>query len=120
MMNKLPGGEFKSPMTRAEIESATTGLRFNEGKIRWELVPDQALEPMVRVLMYGAKKYTDNNWQKGLKLPEVLACLQRHLVALKAGEINDPESNLPHIGHILCNALFYSYFTTLSKPDIAV
>ena len=25
------------------------------------------------------------------------------------GQENDPESGLPHIGHILCNAMFYQF-----------
>lgn len=77
---------------------------------------------MVEVLMYGAEKYTvrdgdkvvssgDHNWKNGLKKEEILESLQRHLAALMDGEINDPESGLPHIGHIQCNAMFYAYFS---------
>lgn len=119
MSGTLPGNEPKRTMSREDIEKAITGLRFNQGKLRWELLPDKALEPMIRVLEYGAKKYTDNNWQKGLVLPEILACLQRHLVALKSGETHDEESGQPHIGHILCNAMFYSYFTEV-HPEKAI
>jgi hypothetical protein len=52
-----------------------------------------------------------NNWQKGLAPREVLECLQRHLAALMDGETHDKESGLPHIGHVMANAMFYSYFT---------
>jgi hypothetical protein len=98
-------------MTKEEIEKSEKGLRFNTGKLRWGLVVFKALEPMVKVLMFGAAKYTDNNWKKGLPPREVLECMQRHLAALLDGEVNDPESGLPHIGHVQCNAMFYSYFT---------
>jgi hypothetical protein len=120
MMNTLPGGHLK--MTKEEIKASKNGLRFNLGKPRWALVDMDALECMVRVLEYGAEKYDDHNWKKGLKLPEVLDCLQRHVNALRRGEEVDPESQQPHIGHVLCNAMFYSHFTTVadSKPDIAV
>ena len=97
-------------MTKEEIEASPIGLRFNEGKIRWSLMHYKSMEPMVRVLMYGAEKYSDNNWQKGLNKKEILECLQRHLAALMDGETHDKESGLPHIGHILCNAMFHSYF----------
>ena len=40
--------------------------RHNEGKIKWSLVPFRALEPMVQVLMFGAKKYSPDNWKKGM------------------------------------------------------
>jgi hypothetical protein len=33
----------------------------------------------------------------------------RHLIALLDGEELDSESGLPHIGHIMCNAMFHSY-----------
>src|SRR5437773_5945784 len=97
-------------MTKEEIKASPVGLRFNEGKLRWSLVNYKALEPMIRVLMYGAEKYDDHNWEKGLDKKEILECLQRHLAALMDGETHDEESKLHHIGHIMCNAMFYSYF----------
>ena len=33
------------------------GLRYNTGKLKWSLVSWKALAPMVRVLMFGARKY---------------------------------------------------------------
>jgi len=97
-------------MTKEEIKSSKTGLRFNKGKLRWSLMNYKAMEPMIRVLMMGAEKYDDHNWKKGLDKVEILECLQRHLAALMDGELYDKESGLPHIGHIMCNAMFYSYF----------
>lgn len=84
-------------------------LRYNEGKPKWSLVDFKSLEPMVRVLEYGCTKYERDNWKKGLDNTEVLESLSRHLFALMSGEELDPESQLPHIGHIMCNALFYQY-----------
>jgi hypothetical protein len=98
-------------MTKEEIENADKGVRFNAGKLRWSLVHYQSLEPLVKVLMFGAQKYADHNWKKGLPPVEVLESMQRHLAALMDGETQDSESGLPHIGHIMCNAMFYSYFT---------
>ena len=83
--------------------------RFNEGKPRWSLVPQSTLIPMVRVLEFGANKYGDYNWTKGLSITEICESLKRHLDAFMEGEDNDPESKLSHIGHIQCNALFLSW-----------
>ena len=55
-----------------------------------------------------------------MDLVSVLDCMQRHLAALMDGEVFDKESGLPHIGHILCNAKFYSYFTTTEEGRAAV
>lgn len=93
------------------------GLRFNEGKRKWSYVDFKALEPMVQVLEFGAKKYAPFNWMKGLDKTEILESAQRHLIAMFAGEEIDPESGLPHIGHLLCNGMFYSHFYLKDKSD---
>tara|TARA_R110000787_G_scaffold145603_3_gene259428 strand:- start:25 stop:396 length:372 start_codon:yes stop_codon:yes gene_type:complete len=95
--------------------SVKMGARFNTGKLKWSLVSWKALAPMVRVLMFGAEKYDDHNWKKGLKYTEVTESLQRHLNAFIEGEENDPESKLSHVGHILCNAMFLSYMSMYKK-----
>ena len=92
-----------------------TGSRFNEGKLKWSLVSWLALEPMVRVLMFGAQKYSYWNWSNGLKYTEICESLQRHLNAFLEGEDNDEESKISHIGHILCNAMFLSYMFLFRK-----
>ena len=92
-----------------------SGDRLNAGKLKWSLVSWKALEPMVRVLAFGASKYDDHNWKKGLKYTEVCESLQRHLNAFIDGENNDPESKLSHVGHILCNAMFLSYMSMFRK-----
>lgn len=85
-------------------------LRYNEGKPQWSMVDFEALILLVRVLEFGAQKYDRDNWKKGLPNDKTLESLARHLFALMAGETHDKESGLPHIGHIMCNAMFYSHF----------
>ena len=92
-----------------------SGDRFNNGKLKWSLVSWKALEPMVEVLMFGAKKYDSWNWAKGLKYTEICESLQRHLNAFIQGEDDDQESKLSHVGHILCNAMFLSYMYLFKK-----
>lgn len=93
------------------------GLRYNDGKLKWTYVHFGSLEPMVKVLMFGAQKYEPFNWQKGLKKDEILESMQRHLGKLIDGEENDPESGLHHIGHIMCNAMFWSYMDKKEKGE---
>ena len=49
---------------RPEAEHITAD-RFNEGKIAWELMDFKSLEPLIEVLMFGATKYSKDNWKKG-------------------------------------------------------
>jgi len=83
--------------------------RFNEGKLKWSLVHYKSLEPMIKVLEMGAKKYSPDNWKKGLDLKEVQESMQRHLASLMDGETHDKESGELHMGHIMCNAMFWVY-----------
>lgn len=83
--------------------------RYNDGKLQWSLVHFKSLEPMVQVLEFGARKYAPHNWKKGLGLKKVMESMMRHVAAIMDGEVNDPETGLPHIGHIMCNAMFWSY-----------
>ena len=87
-----------------------SGARYNSGKPPMELIPFRALYPAADVFGYGAQKYAPWNWAKGMAWSIPVACIQRHLAALQAGEDVDPESGLPHIGHILCNALMLSHY----------
>ena len=50
------------------------------------------------------------NWKLGLDKKEILDSLMRHVVSLLDGKEYDDESKLHHIGHIMANAMFYSYY----------
>lgn len=51
-----------------------------------------------------------NNWKMGLDKTEILESMQRHLIELFKGNPKDNDSTLHHVGHIMANAMFYSYF----------
>lgn len=91
-------------------------LRYNEKKRQWTLVDFHSLEVMVEVLEFGAKKYTADNWKKGLPTTQIVESLLRHTFAYLNGEDEDPESGLPHTGHILCNAMFLAHMHKF-KPE---
>ena len=94
-----------------------SALRYNTGKPKWSLVHMHSLVPMIRVLEYGALKYAPFNWQKPMKRDELLDSMQRHMAALIDGNELDDESGLTHIGHIMANALFYSYHFVRSDKE---
>ncbi|MBS0599493.1 MAG: hypothetical protein JSR92_19725 [Proteobacteria bacterium] len=90
-----------------------TGARFNTGKSEYYQIPLFALDGVAQVLMYGAKKYAPGNWMKGQPWTVVYNSMMRHLRDWQRGEDLDPESGLPHIDHILCNAIFLSAYRDL-------
>lgn len=65
---------------------------------------------MIQVLEFGANKYSPDNWKKGMPREQILNSAMRHLTAIMDGEEIDQESGLPHIGHLMCNGMFYSFF----------
>lgn len=64
------------------------------------------------VFDYGRKKYAEWNWAKGMAWSIPLACAARHALAILEGETDDPESGLPHVGHLLCNLVMLRTFVT--------
>ena len=94
------------------------GLRFNDGKIRYDLIPTFANQQLAQVLTFGAAKYQPHNWQKGMAWSTAIASLKRHLAAFEAGEDYDKESGLLHMAHVLCNAAFIAeYYKIYPQGD---
>lgn len=87
-----------------------SGLRFNQGKQRYDLQHPVAVDGIVRVLTKGATKYAPRNWEKGISWTACIASLKRHLAAFEKGIDFDEETGELHIDHIQCNAHFLSAF----------
>jgi deoxycytidylate deaminase len=87
-------------------------LKFDNNKIRYDLIPPEVNKALAEVLTYGAKKYKPNNWKKCSDIEKYIAALLRHLEAHRAGEMLDKDSGLLHIAHALTNAAFVTYFIT--------
>lgn len=93
-------------------------LRYDNEKVRMDLIPAFANIEFGKVLTIGAKKYGDNNWQKGMKWSRVLGSLERHLYAIKKGEDFDPETGLLHSAHVMTNAAFLTeYYKIFPQGD---
>lgn len=101
-------------ISRVKSEGA---MRFNDGKLEWSLVDFKSLEPMVRVLEMGAKKYSRDNWRQGLQTTKIVESTLRHLFAFLDGENVDKESQLSHVAHAQCNLMFLQYMMD-NKPEL--
>ena len=73
------------------------GLRYNEGKLRLDLITPQIIKGIGDVLTKGAEKYADRNWELGMSWSKVIASLKRHLLAIEKGEDYDKETGLLHV-----------------------
>ena len=64
-----------------------------------------------RVFDYGRQKYSAWNWARGQAWSIPIASALRHIVfGTLQGETIDPESGLPHRGHIACNIVMLLWF----------
>jgi hypothetical protein len=98
-------------MTLEEIEEwnkrMTQGMKFDNAKHRWSLLPSGTVQQIIAVLEFGAAKYKENNWQHVDRGPErYYDALMRHVHAWRDGEKNDSESGLHHLAHAGCCLLF--------------
>lgn len=94
------------------------GLRFNEGKLKYDLIHPIAEKGLVEVLTKGSIKYAPRNWEKGMEWSKIISSLKRHLAAIENGEDYDEETNLLHADHLQCNAHFLSaYYTIYPQGD---
>ena len=82
--------KVKELLTKSAINNNTSkGVRFDQGKLRYDLVNPWAHEQMVRVITKGANKYAERNWEKGMLWSRVIGSLKRHIAAVEKGEDYD-------------------------------
>ena len=83
------------------------GMKFDQEKPRYDLLPAGAIDDLAKILTFGANKYAPNSWQEVENgIERYRAALLRHTFAMQRGEILDPESGLPHSAHAMCCAAF--------------
>lgn len=119
-------------------KASNSGIKYDTGKPRLELLPPSYWEvprslvsidlaswyfyghdlPSVDydptpVLAYGANKYADHNWYRGLAWGRIVGAAHRHANewrdgAWRARDLDelDAESGLPHGAHLACCLLF--------------
>ena len=86
-----------------EEQAKVQGVKNDQGKERWDLMPFDALREIAKVFTQGAKKYSDRNWENGLDYSRPYSALQRHLSAWwEDREENDAEWGLSHLAHAGC------------------
>ena len=81
-------------------------VKFDDEKIRYELLDPLLLEGIAKVLTFGSKKYSDHNWIKCNSVMRYFGAIMRHLWAWARGEDLDPETNIHHLYHAGCCLMF--------------
>lgn len=88
-----------------------TGIKFDGDKPEFSLLPTGTLNPVLKVLGIGKKKYAKDNWQRVDNAKErYFNAAMRHITSWWEGEKTDPETGENHLAHALCCLLFLLWF----------
>lgn len=83
-----------------------------EGKPRYDLIPQEPLERLAMLYMRGAVKYDDNNWKKGQPFSRTYASLLRHIYAWRKGDRDED-----HLAAVLWNTMALMWYED-NKPEL--
>jgi hypothetical protein len=70
----------------------TEGRKDDQSKNRLDLIPPELIFAVGDILTFGAAKYADRNWERGMKWSRVFGALMRHMWAWWAGAAPTPKS----------------------------
>lgn len=100
------------------------GRKDDGGKFQWALLMNGlalALRGVLAVLMFGAKKYAPDSWQRVENGPvRYKDALYRHLseMELHGFYARDEETGLYHAYHVACNAMFMAHFAASKRVRV--
>jgi hypothetical protein len=97
-------------------ENPLRGIKYDDGKPPFALIPGEALVEVARVLGYGAEKYEAHNWRLGVPWLRYVSAALRHIFAWLGGEDNDKETGFNHLAHAACCLLFVLTYQLNKTP----
>lgn len=97
---------------REMVESANCrGVKYDSDKIEYSLLPKGVLNSVIKVLGFGSKKYSKDNWMKVDNPKErYYNAAQRHINQWWEGEKYDSETGENHLAHAMCCLMFLLWF----------
>jgi len=110
-MNEGSKYDLNDNISNYHTRDTTEGVKYDDEKLDYTLLDKKSIDEVVKVLMYGAKKYPA--WDNWKKVPDarkryVKAAL-RHLMSEADGETID-ESGLLHLAHAATSCIFAIHF----------
>ena len=103
------------------------GKKFDDDKVRLELLAPEFLFAVATILTFGAKKYDAYNWALGMKWSRVFGAMMRHMWAwwgskektsknFAFGDL-DTESTFSHLWHAACCLMFLVAYEERAKGE---
>lgn len=92
------------------LNKTEVGLRLDTGKSRVDLIPAEVMMSLGDLYREGAKKYSDDNWRKGIPYKSMYGPLLRHLLKWWSGSEIDEETGVHHLDAVIWGAVGLRYF----------
>ena len=109
------------------VPHENAGRKNDTGKPRMDLIPPEVPFALATVLGFGAAKYDDRNWEKGMDWGRVFAAMMRHGWSWWGGQgptstnfafgVLDDETEFSHLWHLLACA---SFLVTYEERGIGI
>jgi hypothetical protein len=85
----------------------TAGVKYDIDKPKFSLMKHDALLEMVKVLTFGAQKYSPDNWRKlDDARTRYFDAANRHMWQWFSNERYDSESGYHHLAHAMASLMF--------------
>jgi len=88
----------------------TGGLKYDQNKLRTDLLSVSAMKGTAKILTLGAQKYAERNWEAGMEFSRIYRACLSHLIDWWEGEDNDKDSKESHLDHAACCIMFLQHF----------
>lgn len=90
---------------RNSEETHRKGVKYDDDKCSYHLLPPFALEGTAWVFKCGAEKYAAWNHSNGMAWSKMLRAAQSHIDEIRKGRPNDPEFGTHHVFHAICSLM---------------
>jgi len=94
------------PTPNTKLPELKEFTKYDSVKSRVDLIRPEFLMGVGRILEYGSRKYSAENWAKCDDYNRYYAAVLRHLLQWKSGEVLDDETNENHLLHAACSLMF--------------
>lgn len=98
------------PILDATQQKTEPGWKLDAGKPRMDLIAPEMMFGVAAVLEFGARKYSERNWERGMSWGRCFGAAMRHLWAWWHGEACDAETGLSHLHHAACCIMFLAAY----------
>lgn len=84
----------------------TEGRKDDQGKRPYHLIAPEMLDGLTATLQFGAGRYGERNWEKGMAWSRPFSALMRHMWSWWRGEKADPDTGNSHLWHACACLMF--------------